>query len=171
VAEPTPPRPPVGGPPPPEPSDKSVGELIFDVSERTSSLIREEIALAKAEVSEKVNHLVRGSVVGIVAGVFAFLALILFMHGFAWLLNDLFFEDAVWVGFMIEAGLFLLVAAGAGLLAFRAVQAGAPPVPAQAIEEAKRTRAVLEGGGSEAGAATSATGRAGVYGPDTSEKP
>jgi uncharacterized membrane protein YqjE len=152
-------------PPPPDPRQKSVGELVFDVSEKTSSLVREEIELAKAEVREKVNQLVRGSVVGIVAGVFAFLALILVMHGVAWLLNDIFFEDNVWAGFLIEAALFLLAAAAAGLLAYRALQAGAPPVPEQAIEEAKRTRAVLEGGGSEAGAATRASGRAQVFGP------
>jgi uncharacterized membrane protein YqjE len=149
--------------PPRDPSQQSVGELVFEVSEKTSTLIREEIALAKAEVSEKIGQLVRGSVVGIVAGVFAFLALILFMHGFAWLLNDLFFDDSVWAGFMIEAALFLLVAAIAGLLAYRAVQAGAPPLPEQAIEEAKRTRAVLEGGGSDAGAATRASSRAEAF--------
>jgi hypothetical protein len=68
----------------PEPdSKKSVTELVFDVSERTSTLIREEIELAKAEVTEKVTKLVKGSVVGIVAGVFAFLALILAMEGIA----------------------------------------------------------------------------------------
>jgi hypothetical protein len=37
--------------PPPDPDDKSVGELIFDVSERTSTLVREEIELAKTEIS------------------------------------------------------------------------------------------------------------------------
>ena len=40
--------------PPTEPEQKSVADLVFDVSERTSTLIREEIELAKAEVSEKV---------------------------------------------------------------------------------------------------------------------
>jgi hypothetical protein len=164
VAASPPPRDPLGGQQPPRSEQRSVPELVFDVSEKTSALIREEIALAKAEVSEKVAQLVRGSVVGIVAGVFAFLALILIMHGFAWLLNDLFFDDSVWAGFLIEAGLFLLVAAIAGLLAYRAVQAGAPPLPEQAIEEAKRTRAVLEGGGSDAGAATRASTRAEVFG-------
>jgi uncharacterized membrane protein YqjE len=139
--------------PPRDPSGKSVGELVFEVSERTSTLIREEIELAKTEVTEKVTKLVKGSVVGIVAGVFAFLALILFMIGFGWLLNDLFFEDDVWAGFFVEALLFLLVAAGAGFFAYRAVQAGSPPVPAQAIEEAKRTRAVLEGSAAETPAA------------------
>ena len=162
MANQTPPTPPAG--PPPPGSQKSVSELVFDVSEKTSALVREEIALAKAEISEKVSQLVRGSVVGIVAGVFAFLALILIMHGFAWLLNDLFFGDNLWAGFLVEAALFLLVAGIAGLLAYRALQAGAPPVPEQAIEEAKRTRAVLEGGGSDAGAATRASTRAQVHG-------
>jgi uncharacterized membrane protein YqjE len=161
MAAATPPRDPLGSP---GAEQRSVGELLFDVSEKTSTLIREEIALAKAEVSEKITTLIRGSVVGIVAGVFAFLALILVMHGVAWLLNDLFFDDSVWAGFMIEAAFFLLIAAIAGLLALRAMQAGAPPLPEQAIEEAKRTRAVLEGGGSDAGAATRASTRAEVFG-------
>ena len=54
---PTPPR-------RPRPRRQSVGELVFDVSEHTSTLIREEIELAKAEVTEKVTKLVQGSVVG-----------------------------------------------------------------------------------------------------------
>ncbi len=132
-------------PPPPDSDSRSVSELVFDVSERASSLIREEIELAKTEVSEKVGSILRGSVVGLVAGAFAFLALILAMHGVAWLINDLFFDDEAWPGYFIEAAFFLLVAAGAGLFAYRSLQAGAPPVPEQAIEEAKRTRAMLEG--------------------------
>lgn len=143
MAEPTPTPPPVQ--PPPERDGKSVGELVFDVSEQASSLIREEIALAKAEVSEKVGNLLRGSVVGIAAGIFAFLALILAMHGIAWAINEAFFDGKAWPGYFIEAGLFLLVSAAAGLIAYRAVRAGAPPVPEQAIEEARRTKAVLEG--------------------------
>lgn len=167
MAEPTPPRNPVGGPPLSDAAQKSVGELVFDVSEQTSTLVREEIELAKAEIREKVSQLVRGSVVGIVAGAFAFLALIMLMHGIAWLLNDLVFGDRFWPGFLVEAAMFMLVAAVAGLFAYRALQSGAPPVPAQAIEEARRTRAVLEGGGSSAGAATRASSRAEAFGPDS----
>ena len=140
ATEPTPP--PI--PPDPDPSQKSVSDLVFDVSEKTSSLVREEIELAKTEVSEKVSQLVRGGVVGIVAGVFAFLALILFMDGFAWLLNEEIFDGKAWPGFFVEAALFLLIAAGAGYAAYRSLQAGAPPVPQQAIEEAKRTKEMLE---------------------------
>ena len=157
--------------PPPDPDQRSVAELVSDVSQRTSTLVREEIELAKAEIGEKVTKLVRGSVVGLVAGVFAFLALILIMHGIAWLLNDLVFDDRTWPGFFVESALFLLVAAGAGLFAYRSLQSGAPPVPEQAIEEAKRTRAVLEGGGSSEGAATRASGRAEVFASDAEDEP
>jgi hypothetical protein len=131
---------------PPKPTDeRSVGELIFDVSEKVSSLVREEIELAKAEISEKVGKILRGSAVGVAAGVFAFLALILVMEGFAWLLNEEVFDGKAWPGFFIEAAIFLLIAAGAGYFAYRSVQAGSPPVPEQAIAEAKLTREMLEG--------------------------
>jgi Putative Actinobacterial Holin-X, holin superfamily III len=135
--------------PPKEPGDRSVAELVFDVSERTSSLIREEIELAKTEVSEKVGKILRGSAVGIAAGAFAFLALILIMEGFAWFLNEEVFNGTPWPGFFIEAALFLLIAAGAGTFAYRSVKSGAPPLPERAIEEAKLTKTVLEGEGEE----------------------
>jgi uncharacterized membrane protein YqjE len=140
----TPETPPQAPPPPPEADQRSVSDLVFDVSEKTSTLIREEIELAKTEVSEKVGKLVRGGVVAVVAGVFAFLALILFMEGVAWLLNEELFNGKTWPGFFVEAAIFLLIAAGAGYAAYRAVQAGAPPVPQQAIEEARRTKEMLE---------------------------
>jgi uncharacterized membrane protein YqjE len=131
--------------PPPTDEDRSVGELVFDVSERVSTLVREEIELAKTEVSEKLTQLVRGGVVGIAAGTFAFLGLILLMVAIAFLINDIF-NTAAWVGFLIEAVVFFLIAAGAGYFAYRSMQAGAPPTPDLAIEEGKRIRQTLEAG-------------------------
>jgi hypothetical protein len=124
------------------PEDMTVGELVFEVSDRASGLIREEIELAKTEVTEKFNRLLQGSVAGLAAGVFVLLALAMFMHGFAWLLNDLVFDN-FWAGFFVEAGLFLLFAAGAGLFAWRAFKRGAPPTPDMAIEEAKEIKAAF----------------------------
>ena len=141
MAEPT-------GIPPQPPPDRSVGELVFDVAEKSSALVREEIQLAKAEISEKVGQLLRGSVVGLAAGIFAFLALILVMEGVAWLLAEEVFDGNAWPGFFVEAAVFLLIAAAAGFIAYRSVQAGAPPVPEQAIEEAKLIKTTLEGEGS-----------------------
>jgi uncharacterized membrane protein YqjE len=134
------------GTPPPRQDDRSVSELVFDVAEKSSSLIREEIELAKTEVAEKVGKILRGSVVGLAAGIFAFLALILVMEGVAWLLAEEVFDGNAWPGFFVEAALFLLIAAAAGFFAYRSVQAGAPPMPEQAIEEAKLTKATLESG-------------------------
>jgi uncharacterized membrane protein YqjE len=136
---------------PPSGDERSVSELVFDVAEKSSSLVREEIELAKTEVSEKVGSLLRGSAVGVAAGVFAFLALILVMEGIAWLLAEEVFDGNAWPGFFVEAAVFLLIAAGAGFAAYRAVQAGAPPVPAQAIEEAKLTKETLESGSKAGG--------------------
>jgi H+/Cl- antiporter ClcA len=142
--------PPTPPPPPPQATDdRSVTELVFDVSERASTLVREEIELAKTEVGEKVGKILRGSAVGIAAGTFAFLALILIMQGVAWLLAEEVFDGNAWPGFFVEAALFLLIAAGAGLFAYRSVRSGAPPLPEQAIEEAKRTKTMLEGEGEQ----------------------
>ncbi|MEX0620462.1 MAG: phage holin family protein [Solirubrobacterales bacterium] len=124
-------------------SQKTVGELVFEVTEKVSNLIREEIELVKTEISEKISTLTRGSVVGIVAGVFAFLALILLMLAFALGLNSLFFEDQPWAGFLIEAVIFIAIAAGAGAFAYRSFGNTGVPVPTDAIKEAQKTKAIL----------------------------
>lgn len=131
---------------PPREDERTVGAMVFDVSERVSTLVREEVELAKAEVTEKVQSLLRGGVVGLVAGTFAFLGLILLMHSIAWLLNDLFFGDHFWIGFLIEAVIFFVTAAIAGYIAYGAVQKGAPPTPDLAIEEGRRIKQTLEAG-------------------------
>jgi uncharacterized membrane protein YqjE len=137
-----PPTPPPGPPTPPD--QRPLADLVVEVTENASTLVREEIELAKAEVSEKVAKILRGSVVGIAAGVFAFLALILIMHGVAWLIAEELFDGKAWPGFFIEAALFLLVAALAGFVASKALKQAAPPVPEQAIAEAKLTKEMLE---------------------------
>lgn len=137
-----PPMPPPGTPPPAD--QRPIGDLVVEVTENASTLVREEIELAKAEVSEKVGKILRGSVVGIAAGVFAFLALILIMHGIAWVLAEELFDGKAWPGFFIEAAIFLLIAALAGFIASKALKQGAPPVPEQAIAEAKLTKEMLE---------------------------
>ena len=71
-----------------------------------------------------------------------FLGLIFAFHTLAWSLNDFF--DQVWLGFLITTGLLMLLAGLAGFIAYRSFQAGAPPTPDMAIEEAKKTREALE---------------------------
>jgi hypothetical protein len=141
---------PAGGAPPQPPAndDRKVGELVFDVAERVSILVREEIALAKAELTEKATNIGRGAVVGIAAGVFVLMALAMLMHAVAWAINDVLgIESAVWVGFLIEAVFWLLVAGLAGLIAYKSVKKGTPPTPEMAIEEMKETKATVVGDG------------------------
>ena len=124
--------------------DASLGEIVNRISLNASMLVREEIELAKAEMELKMKRLARGVAVGLAAGFFAFLGLIFAFQSLAWGLNDIFNEPYGWLGFLLVTILLFLLAALAGFLAYRSVQAGAPPTPDMAIEEAKRTRAELE---------------------------
>jgi H+/Cl- antiporter ClcA len=130
---------------PQDTADKSLGDIVGEVSEKASLLVREEIELAKAEVRDKVLKLARGAGVGVAAGVFLVFALVMFLEGLAWFINDLLdVTSALWAGFAIVTGLLVLLAALAGFLAFRWLRSAAPPTPDLAIEEAKRTREELE---------------------------
>ncbi|MCB0830440.1 MAG: phage holin family protein [Solirubrobacterales bacterium] len=144
--QPPPRQRPPGRPDPDRPaSEKTVGEMVFEVSERTSNLIREEIELAKTEVSEKVTTLARGSAVGIAAGIFAFLALILLMNAFALGVSSLF-GWGFWAGYLLEGVIFIAIAAGAGYFAYNSFEKTGAPIPTEAIEEAQKTKALLTPG-------------------------
>jgi uncharacterized membrane protein YqjE len=125
-------------------ADKNLGEIVSEVSEKASLLVRQEIELAKAEVSEKVGKLTRGAAVGAAAGVFLIFGVTMFFHTLAWFLFDIFDFNAIWYGFAIVTGLLFLLAILAGLLAYRLFKKGSPPTPDLAIEEAKRTREQFE---------------------------
>ena len=133
------------GSPPPGSAEKSLGEIVGEVSEKATLLVREEIELAKAEVIEKVTSLVKGAVVGIAAGIFAVFALIYLLHGAAYGAWDIIDEgDNIWIGYLIVGGFLLLLGGLAGFIAARAFKKGAPPTPQMAIDEAKRTKLEIE---------------------------
>jgi uncharacterized membrane protein YqjE len=133
------------GVPPKQSAEKQLGEIVAEVSEKASLLVRQEIELAKAEVSSKVSKLTRGAAVAGAASVFLIFGVTTFFHGLAWFLNDAFnWEDNNWAGFAVVTGILFLLALVAALLAFRLFKKGSPPTPDMAIEEAKRTRADLE---------------------------
>ena len=126
-------------------ADKSLGDVVSEVSEKASLLVREEIELAKAEVKDKLSKLTKGAVVAGVAGVFVIFGITTFFHGLAWFLNDVFnWEDNNWAGFGVVTGILFLLAIVAALLALRLFRKGSPPTPELAIEEARRTRAEFE---------------------------
>ena len=129
---------------PPGTAEKSLGEIVNEVSEKATLLVREEIELAKAEVQQKATRLAKGAAFAAVAAAFLLFMLIYFLEALSWFWNDLFNFNAAWPGFLITTGILLVLGLIAGLLAARFFKKGAPPTPDMAIEEAKKTREVLE---------------------------
>jgi len=125
-------------------ADKSLGDVVSEVSEKASLLVREEIELAKAEISEKVTKLGKGAAALAAAGTLAVFALIYLFHALAWFFVDLFNWNTVWPGYLLTFGVIVVMGALAGGLGVRWLKGGAPPTPDLAIEEAKRTREMLD---------------------------
>jgi uncharacterized membrane protein len=127
-------------------SQASIIAAINEVSDKAQLLVREEIELAKAEVTEKVTRLVKAAAVGLAAGIFVITGLLFLLHGLAWL--------AYWVipvpdgtffwGFFVVAGILFLVGGLAGWLAARWLKKGSSPTPAMAIEEARLIRETVK---------------------------
>lgn len=115
-----------------------LGQAIQDVTETLSLLVREEVELAKTEVTEKVTKLIKGAVVGIVAGIFAVFGLIYLLHAASWAIwQAIGGSDNFWIGFLIVAVVLFVLGALAGFVAARLFKRGAPPTPQMAIEEGK----------------------------------
>jgi Putative Actinobacterial Holin-X, holin superfamily III len=130
-------------------ADKNLGEIVSEVSEKASLLVRQEIDLAKAEITQKVGKLTRGAAVGAAAGVFLIFGITMFFHTLAWFLFDIFDFKAIWYGFAIVTAMLFLLAILAAFVAYRLFKKGAPPTPDLAIEEAKLIREQFETQGVE----------------------
>jgi uncharacterized membrane protein YqjE len=124
---------------------QNIAQAIQEVSDRAQLLVREEIELAKAEVSAKVSKLIKGTVVGIAAGIFVANGLLFALHGLSWLAwYELFPDNQYFWGFFVVAAVLFLLGALAGFAAARAFKRGAPPTPEMAIDEAKRIRETVQ---------------------------
>jgi hypothetical protein len=126
----------------PEQSE-SLAAAVTEVSEKLSVLVREEIELAKAEVTVKVSSLARGAAAVAIGAVFGVFALIFVLLTIACGINSITGE--VWPGFAVVMVLLLLLTAGAFLFAWRKLKVGAP-TPKLAIDEAKKITATVKSG-------------------------
>jgi hypothetical protein len=130
----------------PSGNPQEIAAALAEVTERAQLLVREEIELAKTEVTVKLQRLAKGSAVGAIAGVFVTAALVLILQGFAWLAYFLLpvGHFAYFWGFFTVAVILLVLGAIAGFLAARFFKAGSPPTPQLAIEEAQRIRESIQ---------------------------
>jgi hypothetical protein len=122
--------------------DKTLGQLVTDVTEKTTLLIHEEIELAKAEVTTKLTKLGIGAAVAGAAGIFMVFGLIYGGEAVAWGINS--FGFSYWVGFAVVLAFLTVLGLISGLVAYRLFKRGSPPVPKMAIEEAKATKEAFE---------------------------
>lgn len=121
--------------------EQSLGQAAKQVAEHASTLARLELELAAMEVKSKVAAL--GKAAGFGAGALFFL---LYAIGFAFatIAAALATFLPTWLALLLVT-IFLLVGAGLlVMLAARSLKRGTPPVPKQAIEEARMTTAVLK---------------------------
>jgi Putative Actinobacterial Holin-X, holin superfamily III len=118
-----------------------VGGAAKSVAEHASAIARLEVELAALELKKKVTSLGIGIGMGVGAGVFA-----LFGLGFVFLTITAALDTflALWLSLLIVTLLLFVLAGILGLLARGRIQKGTPPVPEQAIAEAKLTQEALQ---------------------------
>jgi uncharacterized membrane protein YqjE len=133
--------------PDPSGSPQQISAAVQEIAERAQLLVREEIELAKVEITAKLTKLARGAVIGAAAAVFVLGGLLLLLHGLAWLAWwALPVGDTQWFwGFFLVAFILFVLGAIAGLVAARLFKAGAPPKPDLAIQEAQRIKDTVKG--------------------------
>ena len=122
-------------------TQENFATAVTEVSERVSVLIREEVELAKAEVTQKASSLARGTVAVLLGAVFGVFALIFLLETAAWGLNAVLIDGAgdLWIGFAIVFGVLAFLTLVVFLFAWRKLRVG-PPTPQMAIDEAKRIK-------------------------------
>jgi Flp pilus assembly protein TadB len=108
-----------------------VGTLVKDGSEQLSELVRQELKLAQAELTQK------GKRAGIGGGLFGAAALMAFF-ALAALITAAIAAVAMplplWEAALIVAGGLLLIAVVAALIGRREVKQAGPPVPGEAVD-------------------------------------
>jgi uncharacterized membrane protein YqjE len=118
-----------------------VGGAAKQVAEHASALARLEIELASLELKRKAGALGAGAGLGVGAAVLG-----LFAFGFllATITAALSIFLDTWLALLLVTVALLALAGVLGLMALKRVKRGTPPVPEQAIAEAKLTSEALK---------------------------
>jgi hypothetical protein len=127
-----------------ETEEPGLGAAAKDVAEHASAIARLEIELAKLEIKKKLAALGLG--IGLLAA-----AVAIGLYGIGFLFATITAALAtflpVWLSLLIVTLVLLGAAALLAFLGIRSVDRGSPPVPEQAIDEAKLTSQVLKSNG------------------------
>ena len=127
-----------------ETEHQGVGAAAKQVAEHASTLAKLELELAGLELKRKAGNLGAGIGLGIGAAIVAVYA-VGFL--FATVAVALAIVLDLWLAMVIVSLGLVAVAGTLGLLALKRIKRGTPPVPEQAIREAKLTTEALKGNG------------------------
>jgi hypothetical protein len=127
-----------------ETESRGLGTAAKIVAERASSIVRLELELAAMELRRKVKALGFGIAFALGAALF-----LLFMLAFAFAAAAAALATVMstWAALLIVTGILLLSVVVLGALALVKIRTGTPPVPEQAIREAKLTTEALRSDG------------------------
>ena len=118
-----------------------LGGAAKSVAEHASAIVRLEIELAAFELKKKVTALGIGIGMGVGAAIFALFGL---GFVFATIAAALATFLATWLALLIVTLVLFVLAGLLGVLALGKIKKGTPPVPEQAIREAKLTTEALK---------------------------
>ncbi len=114
--------------------DRPIGDLVRQLSDQTTTLVRQEIELAKAEMTAKGKQVGMGAGAFGGAGVFGLYAVGAIT---ACLILALSTAVAGWLAALIVGIVYAAIAGVLALIGKKKTQAGAPPVPERAISSTK----------------------------------
>ncbi|PTL60010.1 phage holin family protein [Paraconexibacter algicola] len=118
----------------PQPRERPVGELLTELSRETSLLVRQELALARAELQQKSRAAGVGAGLLGGAGATALVALVALMVTVVAALDT---AMPTWLAGLITTGLFAAIAAVEAAVGRARLRAATPLVPQQAPESMK----------------------------------
>jgi uncharacterized membrane protein YqjE len=113
--------------------DRPIGDLVKDLSSQTSTLVRQEIELARAELQQKGKLAGKGAGMLGAAAIAALLALGALTAGLIALLDT---AMATWVAALIMMALWAIVALVLAKAGQKSLQKATPPAP-QTVETVK----------------------------------
>jgi uncharacterized membrane protein YqjE len=121
---------------------KSTADLVREVTELVPRLVQEELALAKAELTEKGKHAGVGAGLFGGGGLFAFFGVALLLTAAVLGLAEVM---PAWASALIVAALVLVLAAILAAIGRSQVKQAVPPVPTEAVDSTKQdVKAVKE---------------------------
>lgn len=125
-------------------SDPTIGKLVSDASRDVSSLIRNEIRLAKSEIQVSVKAGGVGIAMFAAAAFFALMSLIMLSVAIAYFINWNGHGLSLHWAFLIVFGFYLLLAALLGFVGVRSVKK--VRAPEKAIAQATEAKQILKRG-------------------------